>query len=93
MSEVFDIADRYCEQLGALDPCSATYAGIPGHDHEMTDYSPAGAARRVDLVRDTLAALAGATHETDDDRLAVRRVMRESHESPAPFAAGIARQA
>ena len=42
MSEVFDIADRYCDQFGALDPCSATYAGIPGHDHEMTDYSPEG---------------------------------------------------
>ena len=70
MSEVFDIADRYCTQLGALDPCSATYAGIPGHDHEMTDYSPAGAARRIDLVRETLAALAAAPKETDDDRLA-----------------------
>ena len=70
MSEVFDIADRYCDQLGALDPCSATYAGIPGHDHEMTDYSPSGVARRVDLVRDTLAALAAAKQETDDDRLA-----------------------
>jgi uncharacterized protein (DUF885 family) len=70
VSEVFDIADRYCVQLGALDPCSATYAGIPGHDHEMTDYSPAGAARRVDLVRETLVALAAAPQETDDDRLA-----------------------
>jgi uncharacterized protein (DUF885 family) len=70
VSEVFDIADRYCDQLGALDPCSATYAGIPGHDHEMTDYSPEGCARRVDLVRDTIATLATATHENDDDRLA-----------------------
>ena len=70
MSEVFDIADRYCTQLGALDPCSATYAGIPGHDHEMTDYSPAGAARRIDLVRETLAALAAAPKDSDDDRLA-----------------------
>ena len=70
MSEVFDIADRYCVELGALDPCSATYAGIPGHDHEMTDYSPAGAARRADLVRDTLAALAAAPKDSDDDRLA-----------------------
>jgi uncharacterized protein (DUF885 family) len=70
VSEVFDIADRYCEQLGALDPCSATYAGIPGHDHEMTDYSPAGAAARVQLVRDALGALAGATNASDDDRLA-----------------------
>jgi uncharacterized protein (DUF885 family) len=70
VSEVFDIADQYCDQLGALDPCSATYAGIPGHDHEMTDYSPAGVAGRVDLVRATLVALAAATQETDDDRLA-----------------------
>jgi uncharacterized protein (DUF885 family) len=70
VSEVFDIADRYCVELGALDPCSATYAGIPGHDHEMTDYSPAGAARRADLVRETLVALAAAPQETDDDRLA-----------------------
>jgi uncharacterized protein (DUF885 family) len=70
VSEVFDIADRYCVELGALDPCSATYAGIPGHDHEMTDYSPAGAARRADLVRDTLAALAAAPKDSDDDRLA-----------------------
>jgi uncharacterized protein (DUF885 family) len=70
VSEIFDIADRYCDQLGALDPCSATYAGIPGHDHEMTDYSPEGCARRVDLVRDTIATLAAATPENDDDRLA-----------------------
>ena len=75
MSEVFDIAARYCDQLGALDPCSATYAGIGGHDHEMTDYSPEGAARRADLVRSTLAALAAATQESDDDRLAARRML------------------
>ena len=76
MSEVFDIADRFCDRLGALDPCSATYAGIPGHDHEMTDYSPAGTAARVDLVRETLAALDIATYENDDDRRAAD-VMRE----------------
>ena len=70
MSEVFDIADRYCEQLGALDPCSATYAGIAGHDHEMTDYSPEGVARRIDLIRATLAELAVAPQDDDNDRLA-----------------------
>jgi len=76
VSDVFDIADRFCDRLGALDPCSATYAGIPGHDHEMTDYSPAGTAARVDLVRETLAALDSATYENDDDRRAAD-VMRE----------------
>jgi uncharacterized protein (DUF885 family) len=70
VSEVFDIADRYCTQLGALDPCSATGAGIPGHDHEMTDFSPEGSAQRTDLARATLAALITAPEESDDDRLA-----------------------
>jgi uncharacterized protein (DUF885 family) len=76
VSEVFDIADRFCDRLGALDPCSATYAGIAGHDHEMTDYSPAGTAARVDLVRETRAALDGAVYSNDDDRRAAD-VMRE----------------
>ncbi len=70
MSEVFDIADHYVDKLGALDPCSATYAGIPGHDHEMTDFSPVGVAERIDLVLETLNALEGATNTTDNDRLA-----------------------
>jgi uncharacterized protein (DUF885 family) len=76
VSEVFDIADRFCDRLGALDPCSATYAGIPGHDHELTDYSPAGAAARIDLVRETLAAIDGTGYTNDDDRRAAD-VMRE----------------
>jgi uncharacterized protein (DUF885 family) len=76
VSEVFDIADRFCERLGVLDPCSATYVGIPGHDHEMTDFSPAGTAARIDLVRETLVALDGTEHTNDDDRRAAD-VMRE----------------
>jgi uncharacterized protein (DUF885 family) len=76
VSAVFDIADRFCDRLGALDPCSATYAGIAGHDHEMTDYSPAGTAARVDLVRETLSALDGTAQTNDDDRRAAD-VMRE----------------
>src|SRR5262245_44600889 len=69
-SEVFDISDAYVEQLAVLDPCTATYAGIPGHDHELTDYSPAGVAARVQLARDTIAALDRAAQDTDADRLA-----------------------
>ena len=41
----------------ALDPIAATDAGIAGHEHELTDYSPAGAEARDRLDRETLAAL------------------------------------
>jgi uncharacterized protein (DUF885 family) len=67
---VYDIADRYVEQYAALEPCGATYLGVAGHDHEMTDFSPAGIAARVQLARDTIAALERAPQEDDDDRLA-----------------------
>ena len=51
MSEVFAIADRYVDAIAALDPISATGAGIAGHDDRLTDYSPAGAAARAQLAR------------------------------------------
>ena len=66
MTEVFDIADDYVRPSSArsIRAVRRTRAS-PGHDHEMTDYSPAGVAPRVDLVRETLAALDAAT---PDDR-------------------------
>ena len=45
MSEVFEIADRYVLASRSIR-LQATYAGIPGHDHEMTDFSPRDTARR-----------------------------------------------
>ena len=76
MSDVFAIADRYVERYAALDPISATSAGIPGHDDRLTDYSPAGAAARADLARATLQELASAPIASDEDRIAAG-VMRE----------------
>jgi uncharacterized protein (DUF885 family) len=76
VSEVYDIADRYVDRFAALDPCSATGAGVKGHDHEMTDYSPTGSAARLDLTRETLDALAAAPEADDNDRLAAS-VMRD----------------
>ena len=35
MSQIFDIADRYVEKIAEMSPFSATYMGVPGHDHEM----------------------------------------------------------
>jgi uncharacterized protein (DUF885 family) len=51
------LADGYLEAYAALDPEAATALGIPGHDHTLTDHSPAGHAARADLARRTLADL------------------------------------
>ena len=56
-SPVYDLADHYVERFAALDPLAATGEGIGGHDHEMTDFSPDGAAERAELDRATLRAL------------------------------------
>jgi len=67
---VYEIADRYVDQYAALDPCGATYLGVAGHDHEMTDFSPDATAARVQLARDTIAELERAPKDDDNDRLA-----------------------
>ena len=55
------IANRYVEDYAALDPIMATYLGIPGHEHTLTDLSPAGFAAREQLTRTALAAATAAT--------------------------------
>jgi uncharacterized protein (DUF885 family) len=80
MTEVFQIADSYVDELCALDPFTATDLGIPGHDDEVTDYSPDGVDAGVDLARRTLRALDGATVENNDDRIAAA-VMRDRLEA------------
>lgn len=78
-SAIYTLSDRFIEQLAALDPGMATALGIPGHDHEMTDFSPAGHDARGQVVRNTLAELEATESTTDADRLAAG-VLRESLE-------------
>ena len=40
------------------DPFTATSIGVPGHDHEVTDYSPAAEAARTDAARTMLERIA-----------------------------------
>ena len=70
MSEVYEIADQYVLAYAALDPIAATDAGIAGHEHELTDFSPDASAARDRLDRDTLAALEKAPRTDDRDRIA-----------------------
>lgn len=55
------IADAYVDDYCALDPVTATYLGVPGHEHRLTDYSPAGYAAREALTRKALADATAAT--------------------------------
>ena len=77
MSQVFDIADQYVENVARMSPLSATYMGVPGHDHRMNDFSPEAAEAEADLDRATLARLEAAPVEGDYDRIA-REAMMDS---------------
>jgi len=90
-SSVAAIADRYVEELCVLEPITATYLGIDGHDHELGDLSPSGLSAAEALVRRTLASLA-ATEPVDECERIARAVMRERlglelerHEAGLPY--------
>ena len=82
MSRVFDIAHRYVDEIAALDPILATDIGVPGHEREMTDFSPDGVAAIAAFNRRFVADLEAAPLADDPngsvraDRIA-RSVMLE----------------
>ncbi|UNX55681.1 DUF885 domain-containing protein [Georgenia sp. TF02-10] len=70
------VADAHVYRSIALDPLEATALGLPGHDDQMPDLSPAGHAARADLDRATLAEL-GAVAPADDVDRVTHAAMRE----------------
>jgi uncharacterized protein (DUF885 family) len=76
MSRIFEIADKYVAEIAAIEPSTATALGIPGHDHEMDDLSPDGAAREAELNRRTIRDIQAAPIESEADRIA-QEVMHE----------------
>ncbi|MDN6301634.1 MAG: DUF885 domain-containing protein [Dermabacteraceae bacterium] len=57
------LADEYVDLSARLDPFLATALGVPGHDAEVTDYSPAAVAERTDAARTLLARAAEVPDE------------------------------
>ncbi len=74
--DIFELSDRYIVESAALDPMLASFWGIPGHDHEITDYSPEGWAARLELQQRMIRALAHVEPRHHNDRIATE-VMRE----------------
>ncbi|CAM3496381.1 DUF885 domain-containing protein [Nocardioides dubius] len=68
--EVDQIADRYVAEYAAADPITATYLGIDGHDHLLTDYSPDGFAAREEMTRRAFAAVEAATPVDEREQVA-----------------------
>lgn len=57
MASVHEICDQYVEDFAAAHPVAATGWGIPGHDDELTDYSPEGHVARAVLAKRALDAI------------------------------------
>ncbi|MCP2262977.1 DUF885 domain-containing protein [Promicromonospora thailandica] len=70
------VADDYVTRIAELDPMAATGMGLPGHDHELTDLSPAGHDARAQAGREVLAKLDGLEPADDVDRVTLS-AMRE----------------
>jgi uncharacterized protein (DUF885 family) len=71
VTEVFGLSDSYIDELCALDPFAATALGIPGHDEDVTDFSPDGVEAQVEHDRRMLRSLAATPIENEADRIAV----------------------
>jgi uncharacterized protein (DUF885 family) len=73
---VADLSDRFVTRAAALDPIAATFEGIPGHDSELTDYSPDGIEERLRHSHATLRELGTTTPDGDAERIAAEVLRR-----------------
>ncbi|CAN5516833.1 DUF885 domain-containing protein [soil metagenome] len=86
------VAERYLTELAALDPISATYLGLPGHDGELPDLSPDGLAAMDALADRTLQELQRQSAADDVDRVTLLAMnerlalQRELHQASADAA-------
>jgi uncharacterized protein (DUF885 family) len=80
---VRDVADAFVDQYADLNPLAATSLGLPKHQDELPDLSPAGQQALDDLYRATLARLdgleqvAGPAGFADADERRCARLLRE----------------
>ncbi len=70
LSPIFALSDRAVTEMAELDPVLATYAGVPGHEHRLTDLSPEGHEARAAHTRAVLAELGAMEPTSEADRIA-----------------------
>ena len=64
------VAEAYVDDYCVLDPVRATYLGVPGYEHRLTDFSPDGHAAREELTRRAYAAARDAEPVDERERVA-----------------------
>jgi uncharacterized protein (DUF885 family) len=75
-SAIDEAANAYAQRLLELSPTLATSLGMPGHETEFDDYSPAGAEAFAAAARQALERLDGLEPADDVDRVTLD-AMRE----------------
>jgi uncharacterized protein (DUF885 family) len=65
--DVHSISDRFVDDYAALDPVSATFVGLTGHDDELADLSPEGHQARADLAVAAARAMREAVPANDSE--------------------------
>lgn len=68
-SAIDELAERYVADLLALHPDTATELGLPGHETEYSDFSPAGARADDELNARLLEELAPLEPQDETDRV------------------------
>jgi uncharacterized protein (DUF885 family) len=61
------VADAYTDTLVSLNPSLATTLGVPGHETEFQDFSPAGIAGFAEAARKALSDLEGLEPQDEVD--------------------------
>ena len=77
MSKVFDVADGFVDALVEHDPIAATFIGVAGHDHLMSDFSPDSVEQMAQIERRTLADVRAASPLNERERLCRDTVIDE----------------
>jgi uncharacterized protein (DUF885 family) len=88
MGQINELADRFVDGLAELHPLAATYLGIPGHDHRLTDLSLAGFEAMADHARRTLAELTAAEPRDEPERVAKEAMVERLELELARYDAG-----
>jgi uncharacterized protein (DUF885 family) len=88
MTPVFELASRVVDESAAAHPIIATYQGVPGFDHLMSDWSPGAEAARHAQTLGWLAELDALPVENDDDRLAAAVLRERLGAELAPYETG-----